>query len=274
MGSNLLSLLDDIALLMDDVSILTKVALKKTSGIITDDLAVNIGQVDGVSPSQEIPTVIKIFLGSLINKIIIIPFILLLNFYAPIVLKFILLFGGFYLAYEGTHKIIEKLFYKKNIKKEKRNILNQDEVKKRIIGAIKTDFVLSIEILVIAQSTLTGPLIQQSISLAIIGFIVSLLIYGIVAFLVKVDDFGIYLIKKSYIGTGKLLVVSMPKIMKLLSFVGIMAMLLVGGEIISHHFHIKDYLLSIAQFIIIGLTSGLIIHLLFSIKNKITKISH
>ena len=116
MSFNLLTLLDDITSTMDDVAIMTKLAMKKTSGLITDDLAVNVGQVDGVEPKEELPIVFKIFIGSLANKAIIIPFVLFLTFNAPVILKYILLAGGVYLSYEGAHKIYDKLFEKKNVK--------------------------------------------------------------------------------------------------------------------------------------------------------------
>jgi predicted DNA repair protein MutK len=263
MSVNLLTLLDDIASMMDDVSIMTKIALKKTSGLITDDLAVNVGQVDGVDPKEELPTVFKIFLGSIVNKIIIIPFVLLLTYYSPELLTYILLTGGVYLSYEGAHKIHEKLFHKK----EKQALRAKVDVNKKIWGAIKTDFVLSIEIMVIAQSSLSGDVSKQALSLCVIGFLVSLLIYGLVACLVKIDDLGLLLVKNGRETIGLFLINLMPKVMKSLGVVGTVAMLLVGGEIISHHFHYQLIPIAFIQYIIVGFIVGLIVLGILNIKN-------
>jgi predicted DNA repair protein MutK len=254
MSVNLLTLLDDIASMMDDVSIMTKIAMKKTSGIITDDLAVNVGQVDGVDPKEELPTVFKIFAGSLVNKAIIIPFVLLLTYYSPVALSFILLAGGIYLSYEGAHKIIEKITNVKVGKKKKVKV----DTKKKIWGAIKTDFVLSIEIMVIAQSTLSGDVTKQALSLCIIGLLISVLIYGLVAILVKVDDFGLLLTKNGSEKFGMFLINLMPKMMKALGVIGTVAMLLVGGEIFAHHFHFKFIPIEFIQNILVGLLVGLV----------------
>ena len=189
MASTLLTLFDDIAATFDDVSVMTKVAMEKTSGIITDDLAVNIGQVDGVEPTKELPTVFKIFLGALVNKAIIIPLVLLLVYYSPLILKYILLLGGLYLSYEGAHKVLDKLTKKKSSDSDKSEI--NIPIKDKIWGAIKTDFILSIEIIVIAQSTLSGTIMTQALSLFFIGFLICVLIYGLVALLIKIDDFGL-----------------------------------------------------------------------------------
>ena len=266
MSFNLLALLDDIASMMDDVSIMTKIALKKTSGLVTDDLAVNIGQVHGVTAKQEFPTVFKIFLGAIANKIIIIPFVLLLTYYSPLTLKYILLLGGLYLSYEGAHKIFDRMRKKKKAEKteESQKLVS---VKDKIFGAIKTDFVLSIEIIVIAQSAITGSIQKQAMVLFFIGLIVCLLIYGLVALLIKIDDIGLYLVKKNYRKAGLFLVELMPKLMKVLSVIGVVAMLLVGGDIISHHFHLVLPGFKMLNSIFIGFTAGLAVMLLFSLKN-------
>jgi hypothetical protein len=261
MSFNLLTLLDDITSTMDDVAIMTKLAMKKTSGLITDDLAVNIGQVNGVKPKEELAIVFKIFLGSLVNKAIIIPFVLFLTFNAPIILNYILLAGGVYLSYEGAHKIYEKLFEKEKLIKE----ISTTNVKDKIWGAIKTDFVLSIEIMVIAQSSIKGDLMGQSITLSVIGLIVSLLIYGLVGLLVKIDDFGLFLTQRNWDRTGVFLIELMPKVMRTLSVVGVVAMLIVGGGIFSHHFHFDFIPIEIVQNTIVGLGVGVITLSLFLI---------
>jgi len=269
MSANLLALFDDVAAALDDVAIMTKTAMEKTSGIITDDLAVNVGQVDGVKPAREIPVVLKIFWGSLVNKVIIIPFVLLLLYYSPIALKYILLLGGVYLSYEGVHKVIEKLSSKKKEQKKALSYLSEEELKEKVFGAIKTDFVLSIEILVIAQSTLKGALSSQAVSLCIIGLLVSILIYGLVALLVKIDDFGLWLIKKDIKKLGMSLVKSMPYMMKFLGFVGTIAMLLVGGGIFTHHFHWSFIPIEPLQNIIAGLGVGFIVCLIIPMVKKL-----
>ncbi len=269
MSFNLLTLLDDIAATLDDVSVMTKMAIKKTSGIITDDLALNVGQVDGVSAKEELPTVFKIFLGSLVNKAIIIPFVLALTYYAPIILGYILLLGGLYLSYEGAHKVADKLFQSK----EKHNKKIEDiPVKDKVWGAIKTDFVLSIEILVIAQSSISGPIFNQSLVLATIGLSVSILIYGIVALLVKIDDFGLYLVKKKFQKIGLFLIRLMPKIMKGLGLVGTTAMFIVGGGIFSHHFNLHFLEIEIIQNIIVGLIVGFLAVITVSVISKLRSI--
>lgn len=266
MSGSLLTLLDDIASTLDDVAIMTKSAMKKTSGIITDDLAVNVGQVDGVDPKEELPIVFKIFLGALVNKAIIIPFVLLLTVYSPLILSYILLLGGLYLCYEGGHKVHEKLISKKNKEEKKSSNLS---VKDKVWGAIKTDFVLSIEIMVIAQSSIQGDISKQALVLSIIGVLVCILIYGLVAVLVKIDDIGLYLAKNGSEKLGMFLVNLMPKMMKFLGFVGTVAMFLVGGEIFMHHFHINIFKPDMLQGFMIGFLVGMICVGVIELKNKV-----
>lgn len=268
MSFNLLTLLDDIASTLDDVSIMTKLAIKKTSGLITDDLALNMGQVDGVEPTQELPVVFKIFLGSLVNKVVIIPFVLALTYYSPAVLSYILLLGGLYLSYEGAHKVIEKIFHKKH---EIDLEIQKVPVKEKIWGAVKTDFVLSIEILVIAQSSISGTILNQALVLATIGLSISILIYGLVAMLVKIDDLGLILVKKNYKVVGLFLIRLMPKMMKFLGVVGTIAMFIVGGGIFSHHFHLNFIEIEIIQNIIVGIVVGGLSLALMTMTQKILR---
>jgi hypothetical protein len=250
---SLLTLLDDIAATLDDVAVMTKVAMKKTSALMSDDLAVNAAVVDGVRPERELPMVKAIFLGSLLNKVYCIVGVLILMTVWPFALKVILLLGGVYLSYEGAHKVQEKLT-KGSSKAIKTPLTEVQKVK----GAIKTDLILSIEIIVIAKNSLSGSLSTQIISLCVIGLVVSILIYGLVALLVKIDDFGLYLIKNNSPRLGKAFVVAMPKLMKALGMAGTIAMFLVGGGILAHTFHIPYIVAEILQNLIIGLILGFV----------------
>lgn len=252
---NLLSLLDDIAATLDDVAVMAKVAIKKTSVLISDDLAVNANVVAETTSERELPIVKAIFLGSLLNKVYSIFGVLtLMAIYSPL-LKIILFGGGLYLAFEGTHKIVEKLFSHSSEKKAKQVLEEQARIK----GAIRTDLVLSTEIILIAKESISGPYLQQVISLIIVGLLASFIIYGLVAILVKIDDLGLLLIKKGQEKIGMGLVNSMPYIMKSLGVIGTTAMLLVAGEIITHAFHLSYYIPHFIQNIIIALVSGSII---------------
>lgn len=256
---SLLTLLDDIAATLDDVAVMTKIAIKKTSAIMSDDLAVNAGVITGTPADRELPIVKSIFYGSLLNKVYCIVGVLILMKVYPPVLKLILLLGGLYLAFEGAHKLIEKLFHSKTQKKTLENVSENISEKDRIKGAIKTDLVLSVEIIVLAKESLTGPYWNQVIALICVGLAASFLIYGLVALLVKIDDAGLYFINKGYQKTGLALVNSMPVVMKGLGIVGTIAMFLVGGGIINHTFHLPHYLPEMIQHLIMGLIVGIIL---------------
>ncbi len=263
---NLLTLLDDIAATLDDIAVMSKIAIKKTSALMSDDLAVNAGVVHGVNPNRELPIVKAIFWGSLINKVYCIVGVLVLMAVYPPLINWIMLVGGLYLSYEGVHKIIEKVFHKNN--KAKYNASTVSE-KDKIKGAIRTDLILSIEIIVIAKSTLTGDMFTQILVLTTVGLAASFLIYGLVAIIVKIDDFGLHLISKGYNKIGMAFVQSMPYTMKGLGIVGTLAMLLVGGGIIVHIFHFPLYTNEHIQNLIVGFIAGLIVLGLLSVKNKI-----
>lgn len=267
---SLLTLLDDIATTFDDVALMTKVAMKKTSALMSDDLAVNAGVVKGVSPDQELPIVKAIFVGSLLNKVIAIGgLFLLLAIYAPLV-QIVLFLGGLYLSYEGAHKVYEKLFVK-NVDKSAKEISSE----KRIKGAIQTDLILSIEIIVLAKSAIKGSLMHQFLTLSLVGLGASIIIYGLVALLVKVDDLGLYLIKKDYKKIGQALVYTMPFFMKGLGIIGTIAMFLVGGGIISHLFHIKpigaEFLTNLVIGVVVGLLCLPIVDGLSNLANRVLK---
>ena len=256
--TNLLSLLDDIVSTLDDVSAMSKVALRKTSALMTDDLAVNAGVVVGVSPNRELPIVWKIFLGSLVNKVISILGVLLLIAVLPIALQIILIAGGVYLSYEGAHKVYEKIFAKKDA--QSKEILSENQ---RVWGAIRTDLVLSVEIIVIANNSINAAMADRVLSLSVVGLAASLIIYGLVALVVKIDDFGLALLKRGFQKTGSVFVRSMPYIMRLLGFLGTTAMLMVGGGILVHAFHLPLYTIEMLQNLVVGFAVGAIVLLIF-----------
>lgn len=250
---SLLSLLDDIATTLDDVAVMTKVAIQKTSVLMSDDLAVNAGVVTGTPAKREIPIVKAIFWGSLLNKVYCIAgVLLLLAIYEPI-LNYILLLGGLFLCYEGAHKVIEKLSGHND---EKNTNLSERE---KIKGAIRTDLVLSIEIILIAKQSISGTFLQELTSLTLVGLAASVLIYGLVAILVKIDDFGLYLIDKGHQKVGLSLVQLMPYMMKGLGIIGTVAMFLVGGGIVNHFFHLQFISIEIIQNLISGTISGMVV---------------
>jgi predicted DNA repair protein MutK len=239
-ASNLLTLIDDIATLLDDISVLTKVAAQKTVGVLGDDLALNAEQVIGVAADRELPIVWAVFKGSLLNKLILVPLALLLSSFVPWLVTPLLIFGGLYLCYEGAEKIIEKFFLKHRVQKDDVNTLEIDLAhfeKTKIKGAVTTDFILSAEIIAITLGIVADqPLLKQASVLSITALAMTVFVYGLVGGIVKIDDFGIYLIKNKprLKKTGLLIVQSAPWIMKLLGVLGTMAMFLVGGGIIVH----------------------------------------
>jgi predicted DNA repair protein MutK len=263
MAYSLLALLDDVAAVMDDVGLMTKIAIKKTSGVMSDDLAVNANQVDGVEPSRELPIVWSIFKGSLLNKVIALTLILSIDYFYSPLNTVILICGGLFLSYEGMHKVVDYFLKKKSEDSQK-----EFSEKQRIKGAIRTDFVLSVEIIVLAKSFISGERLETFLTLCIVALLASVIIYGLVAIIVKIDDFGSYLALKGYKKIGLSLLNSMPIFMKCLSVVGTIAMFLVAGGIFTHSFHIKLLPLEAAQNLIFGIISGLITYFLVSIFNK------
>lgn len=226
--SNLLGLIDDIAGM-------TKLTAQKTASIVTDDIAVSAEQVSGFDNKREIPVILAVAKGSLVNKVILVPLALLLSAFAPFLITPLLLAGGLYLAYEGVEKIID-YFYKQQESSSKAPLANE---KHQIKGAIRTDFVLSIEIIVIALSSVEGEtLILQAVTLSIVAITITIAIYGLVALIVKIDDLGFYLNKQSNKAAKKLgntLLILAPHILKGIALIGTIAMLLVAGNIYWHH---------------------------------------
>lgn len=248
-GTSLLTLIDDIATLLDDVSVMTKVAAKKTAGLIGDDLAVNAEQVTGFGAERELPVIFAVARGAAINKVILIPAALLISAFLPWLLTPLLLVGGAFLAYEGAHKVHHKLFHKEEEAHEKDALVKaaRDEKvdlvafeKEKIKGAIRTDFILSAEIIVIALAAVaeqSSDFVTQLGALIAISVIVVVGVYGLVAGIVKIDDLGLKLIKKNNgeSALGSFLLNASPKIMKGLGIFGTVAMFLVGGGIFSHN---------------------------------------
>lgn len=265
---SLLSLLDDVASTLDDVAVMSQVAMKKTSALMSDDLAVNAGVVDGVSPSRELPMVQAIFYGSLVNKVYCIVGILVLMAIYPPLIQWIMLVGGLYLSFEGVHKIIEKVFHHSAGNGEKKKNLSE---KQKVSGAVRTDLILSIEIIVIAKSTLSGDFFTQVLALTVVGLAASILIYGLVAVIVKIDDFGLLLIDKGFPKVGMAFVKAMPVTMKGLGIIGTAAMLLVGGGIIVHIFHVPHFMNDHLQNLIVGFLAGAVCVAFYELKVKLSK---
>lgn len=245
MASSLLILLDDIAAVLDDVAVMSKMAAKKTAGVLGDDLALNAQQVSGVRAERELPVVWGVAKGSFINKLILVPLALLISVVAPWLINPLLMIGGLFLCYEGVEKVLHSLKHKKATTEEgAQQELEQIETdlatfeKEKIKGAIRTDFILSAEIVVISLGTVaTAAFGTKVMVLSVIAVIMTVGVYGFVAMIVKIDDLGLYLtqqasnVKQSI---GRSLLAFAPKLMKTLTIVGTVAMFLVGGGIISH----------------------------------------
>lgn len=248
MAGSLLALLDDIATILDDVAVMSKVAAKKTAGVLGDDLALNAQQVSGVNPDRELPVVWAVAVGSLKNKAILVPAALAISAFIPWAITPLLMVGGAYLCYEGFEKLAHKFLHSKDEDDAHHGELTRamadpavDLVsleKDKIKGAIRTDFILSAEIIVIALGTVEqAPFSQQVAVLIAIALIMTVGVYGVVAGIVKIDDLGLYLVKRassSLQAIGKLLLAGAPLLMKTLSVVGTAAMFMVGGSILMH----------------------------------------
>ncbi|MFQ3205974.1 MAG: putative DNA repair protein MutK [Glaciecola sp.] len=308
-GASLLMLLDDIASVLDDVAILSKVAAKKTAGVLGDDLALNAEQVSGVRAERELPVVWAVAKGSFLNKLILVPSALVISYFAPWMVMYLLIIGGLYLCFEGVEKLIHKFTASthedKQAHSEKLKALADTSInlvvleKEKIKGAIRTDFVLSAEIIVIILGTVqTESFTTQITVLSLMSFLFTVGVYGFVALIVKIDDLGLYLLRKSVSGSfdkiqrlsGRALLRFAPILMKTLTIVGTAAMFLVGGGIIAHglpflhHFveHSVDVisvfptfgsivgsLTGIALNGAIGVLSGLLVVLVFSVVKKL-----
>lgn len=276
MASGFFAILDDIAALMDDVAVTAKIATRKTAGILGDDLAVNAEKATGFLHSRELPVLWAITKGSFINKIIIVPIALLLNVFFPLAIKVVLVLGGVYLAYEGAEKIVEFVFHKKKKGHEVMQELKEDSdlEKTKIKSAVTTDFILSVEIVIIALgSVLDKSLTLQILTVSVVALLATVGVYGIVALIVRMDDAGFSLIRRHpnkgfHYTLGNSLVKSLPIIIKLLAVVGTIALLLVAGGIFLHNIdyfhHLLPGLPAILKEFLIGLIVGVVVVLLVS----------
>jgi predicted DNA repair protein MutK len=311
-AASLLTLLDDIASVLDDVAILSKVAAKKTAGVLGDDLALNAEQVSGVRAERELPVIWAVAKGSFLNKLILVPSALVISYFAPYMVMYLLIIGGLYLCFEGVEKLIHKFTASthedEQVHSEKLKALADPSIDlveletEKIKGAIRTDFVLSAEIIVIILGTVqTESFTTQITVLSLMSFLFTVGVYGFVALIVKIDDLGLYLLRKSVSGsfdkiqrlTGRALLRFAPILMKTLTIVGTAAMFLVGGGIIAHgvpflhHFveHSMDVisvlptfgsiagsLTGIALNGAIGILSGLLVVLVFSTVKKLKSV--
>ena len=292
-GSSLLTLLDDIAMLLDDVAILSKVAAKKTAGVLGDDLALNAEQVSGVKAERELPVVWAVAKGSFLNKLIIVPTALAISVFAPPLITILMVIGGLFLCFEGFEKVFHKFFSHSETDKQEKEESHHNKLlaladgsvdlvefeQEKIKGAIRTDFILSAEIVVIVLGTVQEAAFGIQVAVVSgLALAITVGVYGLVAGIVKLDDLGLYLLRKSVSGRfngiqrslGRGLLIFAPALMKMLTIVGTIAMFLVGGGILVHSFewlhkqvhHLVEYLAgllgSIAEIIVPILTEGII----------------
>jgi len=296
MASGIFAILDDVAVLLDDAAVMSKVAAKKTAGLLGDDLAVNAEKATGFHASRELPVLWAITKGSFINKLIILPLAFLLSAFMPGLIVPILLLGGAYLSYEGAEKVLEWIFPHKHAHKQPvaeeavdpKEILQREAAK--IKSAVRTDFILSIEIIIISLDVV----IEQSLPIQIlvvsfIALVATVGVYGLVALLVRMDDTGSYMMVRArdmkgfmsrfFMTTGNLLITSLPKVIRLLSIVGTIAMLLVGGGMYVHNIEAVHHLLhalpSVTAEFLAGLAVGLVLvavmHVVGTVKSMLAK---
>jgi uncharacterized protein len=278
-GASLLTLLDDIAMILDDVAAMSKVAARKTAGVLGDDLALNAQQVSGVASERELPVVWAVAKGSFINKLILVPAALLISAFMPWAVTPLLMFGGLFLCFEGVEKLHHG-YQRKQAKKHSNTPAEEDGSqrlhvdlnnlaqfeKEKVKGAIRTDFVLSAEIIAISLGVVAmQPLLNQFLTLTVIALVMTVGVYGLVAGIVKIDDLGLYLSQQQGVGrkvslyhhTGRFLLAAAPYLMKALTVIGTIAMFMVGGGILTHGLHsvsvwITHAASTVAEFALIG----------------------
>ncbi|QKI88159.1 DUF808 family protein [Thiomicrorhabdus xiamenensis] len=277
MASGILLILDDIATLFDDVATLSKVATKKTVGVLGDDLAVGAQRASGFHASRELPVLWAITKGSFLNKLLILPVAFLLSAFLPQLIVPILLLGGIYLSYEGAEKIYEFLFHRATQAPAAQTAVDKNELlaleKRKIRSAITTDFILSIEIIIIALSAVADASLPAQIgAVTFIALLATVGVYGLVALMVRMDDAGLHLLEKSanergikrglMQKTGRGLIAALPKIIRILAVVGTLAMLLVGGGIFVHNLtglhHFLEGLPVLLGELLVGLIIGVL----------------
>lgn len=269
-AGSLLALLDDIATILDDVSVMTQVAAKKTAGVLGDDLALNAQQVAGVSAERELPVVWAVAKGSFINKLILVPAALTISYFAPWAIMPLLMIGGAFLCFEGFEKLAHKFLHDAQ-EDEKHNAELEQAVadlkvdlvaleKEKIKGAIRTDFILSAEIIVIALGTVATAAFSKQVSVvSLIAILMTIGVYGLVAGIVKLDDLGLHLMLKKGSSfykqllrkIGAMLLNFAPKLMRSLTILGTAAMFVVGGSIIGHGIpaihHLSEHIVELLQ---------------------------
>lgn len=291
MASGFFAILDDIAALMDDVAMTSKLATKKTAGILGDDLAVNAEKATGFLSSREIPVLWAITKGSFVNKLIILPVVFLLNWLYPPAIKMALIVGGFYLAYEGVEKIIEYFFHRNKsssqvVAESTLDESNEDSEKAKVKSAIKTDFILSLEIVIIALGTAMEKehdLLTQIVSVSLVAIIATIGVYGIVALIVRMDDAGFFLMKKSankgFLSVlGGALIKALPVVIKALGVLGTIALILVSGGIFVHNIEDLHHLIPqnipavLAEFAV-GILFGLVTVVFMTVFKKLKQIT-
>ncbi|WP_158768774.1 DUF808 domain-containing protein [Paraglaciecola sp. L1A13] len=307
-AANLLALIDDIATILDDVAILSKVAAKKTAGVLGDDLALNAEQVSGVKAERELPVVWAVAKGSFLNKLILVPSALLISAFLPWLITVLLVIGGLYLCFEGFEKVAHKWLHSKDEldveHQAKLSALADPKIdlvaleKDKIKGAIRTDFILSAEIVVIVLGTVqTEPLSTQIVVVSLLAIAITIGVYGLVAGIVKLDDAGLYMLRKSVSGSfnaiqrfiGRSLLIIAPLLMKSLAIIGTVAMFLVGGGIIVHSVPVIHHLVAnvLASFSglgsiinsalpvvadgVIGITAGGLVLVVVSLASKLLR---
>jgi len=285
MASGFFAVLDDIAALMDDVAVTSKIATRKTAGILGDDLAVNAEKATGFLASRELPVLWAITKGSFLNKLIILPIAFLLQFFFPVAIKYILVAGGLYLAYEGAEKIVEFFFHKKHEEVTAEEVIEKsdtDAEKAKIKSAITTDFILSVEIVIIALgSVLDQTLTIQIATVSIVAILATIGVYGLVALIVRMDDAGYGLMKRSnnkgfFSALGELLVKLLPLIIKALGVIGTIALLLVAGGIFVHNIdylhHLFPTIPDMLKEFIVGLAAGIVAVIAVTLVKKVISI--
>ena len=267
--ASLFTLLDDIASVLDDVALMTKVAAKKPAGVVGDDLALNANQVTGAAAEREIPIVWEVAKGSLVNKVILIPIALLLAAFAPKWITPLLMIGGAYLCFEGAEKLLHKILPQDDHAEKPIVTDSLNSEKEKIRGAIRTDFILSAEIVILALGAMDSmgkaTMLSKVVALSLVGVGMTVAVYGLVAMIVKMDDLGFHLMRKpsklvQWLGKG--LVRFVPWLMRGLSVVGTLAMFMVGGGIFVHnvawlhHFHWNNFLADTGFTIGVGIAVG------------------
>jgi uncharacterized protein len=273
-AGGIFAILDDVATLLDDTAAMSKIAARKTAGLLGDDLAVNAEKATGFHASRELPVIWAITKGSLLNKLIILPLAFLLSVYLPWLIVPILLLGGAYLSYEGVEKVYEWFVPHEQKEIPARETANAKEIvgreTEKIRAAVRTDFILSIEIVVIALGTvIEQPFIVRLMVVSLIALLATVGVYGLVALLVRMDDAGCYLVMRAaslkgwvaelMSASGQLLVKALPGVIRLLGVIGTVAMLLVGGGMYVHNIELIHHALAVLPSVVSELVAGLIV---------------